>query len=354
MYDDILAVSIDDNEQNLMVLEAYADQMLDLRVVNFSDPQKALEFITTNNCDIIYVDYRMPKLNGKELIKEFRKTNTTTPIIMITAEGDTEGLMTEALEAGATDFLNKPIEPVEFSLRSKNLLELRKAQVYLQKEVDKATQELQDREHESLIILGTTAEWKDPETGSHIARVARYSQLLAQECGLSDDEQEVIYFASPFHDMGKVGIKDDILLKQGKLDDDQFEEMKKHSQIGYEILKDSNSKYLKMGATIALTHHEKYDGTGYPNKITGEDIPIYGRIVAIADVFDALTSIRPYKRAWGFDEAMAFLKEQSGRHFDPKLIDIFVANEAKVKEIYTTKPDDAKKFKDIFIKNQEQ
>jgi len=338
MYENIVAVSIDDNEQNLMLLEAFADQ-IDLKVISFSDSLKAFEFITNNEVDIIFTDYMMPDMNGLELIKKFREVNSATPIIMITAAG--EDSREKALEVGATDFLNKPIDLTEFIVRTKNLLALRTAHIQLQNrakqlevEVQKATKDLISREHESLIVLGKTAEFKDPETANHIARVAHYSKLLANKYGLDETTQETIYYASPFHDIGKVGIKDNILLKPGKLDDDEFEIMKTHATIGYSILKDAQSKYLKMGASIALTHHEKYNGTGYPKGLSGNTIPIEGRIVAVADVFDALVSIRPYKKAWSFDDALDLLKKESGVHFDPELIEIFIKNIDEIKSIY--------------------
>lgn len=338
MYKNIIAVSIDDNEQNLMLLEAFADQ-IELKVINFSDPIKAFEFITTNEVDIIFTDYMMPNMNGLELIEQFRKTNNATPIIMVTAAG--EDSREKALEIGATDFLNKPLDLSEFIVRTKNLLALRSAQIQLQNrakqlevEVQKATEDLIDREHESLVVLGKTAEFKDPETANHIARVAHYSKLLANRYGLDKATQEIIYYASPFHDIGKVGIKDNILLKPGKLDDDEFDIMKTHAAIGYSILKDAKSKYLKMGALIALTHHEKYNGKGYPKGVSGDNIPIEGRIVAIADVFDALVSIRPYKKAWSFDDALELLKKESGEHFDPELVTLFVENIDDIKSIY--------------------
>lgn len=338
MYKNIIAVSIDDNEQNLMLLEAFADQ-IELKVINFSDPIKAFEFITTNEVDIIFTDYMMPNMNGLELIEQFRKTNNATPIIMVTAAG--EDSREKALEIGATDFLNKPLDLSEFIVRTKNLLSLRFAQIQLQNrakqlevEVQKATEDLIDREHESLVVLGKTAEFKDPETANHIARVAHYSKLLANRYGLDKATQEIIYYASPFHDIGKVGIKDNILLKPGKLDDDEFDIMKTHAAIGYSILKDAKSKYLKMGALIALTHHEKYNGKGYPKGLSGDNIPIEGRIVAIADVFDALVSIRPYKKAWSFDDALELLKKESGEHFDPELVTLFVENIDDIKSIY--------------------
>lgn len=338
MYKNILAVSIDDSEQNLMLLEAYADQ-IELQVKNFTDSEEGLDFLLNNNVDIVFLDFMMPKLNGLELLEKFRKVNTSTPIIMITAAG--ENIKLDALKAGATDFLNKPLDLVEFTLRTQNLLKLRKAQLLLedkakllQDEVKKATAELIDREHESLTVLGRTAEYKDPETASHVARVANYSKLLATAYGLDKEMQEIIYYASPFHDIGKVGIPDGILLKPGKLTDDEFFIMKTHAKIGHSILKDSKSKYLKIGASIALSHHEKYNGTGYPNNLKGEDIPIEARIVAISDVFDALVSNRPYKMAWSFEDAIAFLDKESGTHFDPNLVSLFIENIDDIKIIY--------------------
>jgi response regulator RpfG family c-di-GMP phosphodiesterase len=338
MYKNILAVSIDDNEQNLMLLEAFADQ-IKLEVKSFIDPVEALNFILNNNVDIIFTDYMMPKLNGLELIKAFRKANNSTPIIMITAAG--ENARSTALSVGATDFLNKPLDLPDFIVRTKNLLSLRDAQIQLanrakqlEKEVQIATQSLIEREHESLIILGKTAEFKDPETANHIERVSHYSRLLSKKYGLSEEIQDIIYYASPFHDIGKVGIKDNILLKPGKLTDDEYTIMKTHATIGYEILKDSKSKYLQMGANIAISHHERFDGSGYPYSLKGTDIPIEGRIVAIADVFDALVSHRPYKVAWSFESAIDLLKDESAKHFDPELVDLFIENIEEIKVIY--------------------
>ena len=258
---------------------------------------------------------------------------------MITAAG--EDVRGDALNVGATDFLNKPLDLNDFIVRTKNLLALRDAQnqlanraKILEVEVKLATAELREREHESLIVLGKTAEFKDPETANHIARVAHYSKLLAEKYGLDEEIQDMIFYSSPFHDLGKVGIRDNILLKPGKLDDAEFDIMKTHARIGYEILKDSKSKYLKMGASIALSHHEKFNGFGYPNKLKGEEIPIEGRIVAVADVFDALVSTRPYKKAWTFEDAIVLLQQESGSHFDPHLVDLFIENIDSVKDIY--------------------
>ena len=221
------------------------------------------------------------------------------------------------------------------------MLKLRKSQLLLQDkalllqdEVKLATIRLKESEYETLQMLGKTAEFKDPETNAHTQRVAYYCKLLARAYGLDENLQDIIFYASPFHDLGKIGIPDNILLKPGKLDDDEFSIMKNHAKIGYEILKGSKSKYLKAGGVIAYNHHEKYDGTGYPNGLKGESIPIFGRITAVADVFDALTSSRPYKKAWSLEEAFDFLIEEKSVHFDPKLVDLFLENKNEVINIH--------------------
>lgn len=260
---------------------------------------------------------------------------------MVTAVGDDAKLHLKALEMGATDFLSKPINAGLFKARVINLLKLRKAMhimqdkaLLLEEEVRKATAEIVEREKETLRLLGRTAEFKDPETGAHVARVANYSKMLAAAYGLDEKMQDIIYNASPFHDIGKVAIPDSILLKPAKLTDEEFTVMKTHTTTGYELLKSSKSEYLRAGGVIAFTHHEKYDGTGYPKRLKGEMIPIIGRIVAVTDVFDALTSKRPYKDAWSFDAALDFFREEKGRHFDPKLVELLENNLDGLKQIY--------------------
>lgn len=333
------AVYIDDEKVNLMLLEAFGADF-DLKIECFDDPIKGLEYILKHKIDIVYTDYMMPELDGIELIKSFRVINKDTPVVMITAAGEDRNLKLAALNAGATDFLAKPVDMAEFKARSLNLLRLRLLQLDLQGQVEKATAEIVEREHETLKVLGRTAEFKDPETGSHIARVAHYSKMLAKYHGLDDKAQDLIFYAAPFHDIGKVGTADAILLKPAKLDDDEFSIMKQHTVIGYEILKNASSRYLQEGAIIALNHHEKFDGTGYPAGKSGENIPLSARIVAVADVFDALTSIRPYKKAWSFDDAVEFLIMQSGKHFDPKLVNIFVQHLAEVQVIFNKHQDE--------------
>lgn len=337
-FNEMKIVSIDDNENNLYLIEAFC-QELQINVKSFSNPLDALLHVLSNPVDMIIIDYMMPELNGLDFIKEYRKNNDTVPIIMITATNE-EDIHNSAFLAGANDFLRKPVNATLFKARVNNLLKLHKNTMLLQdraklleNEVQKATKELIKREQETLSILGKAAEFKDPETGAHVNRVAYYSKMLANEYGLSSKEQDLIFYAAPFHDLGKVGIEDKILLKPGRLDNEEFTKMKHHALIGYEILKDSNSEYLQAGATIALSHHERYDGSGYPNGLSKDDIHIFGRIVAIADVFDALTSERPYKEAWSFDKAVQFLKDEKGKHFDPKIVDIFINNLHKIKQI---------------------
>lgn len=342
MYKDMLAVSIDDDEQNLMLVEVFA-QEIGLETKSFSNPVEALEFLRNNDVDIVFVDFMMPQLDGITLIEEFRAFNDSTPIIMITGSANAMKTKMKALKAGSTDFLSKPLDLFEFTLRTKNLLNLRKSQILvrnkaklLKREVEKATNIIIDREYEALGILGKAAEFRDDITAYHTKRVGHYSKILAQSCDYDEDFQEMIFYAAQLHDIGKIGITDNILLKPGKLTKEEFDEMKKHAQIGYDILVNSKSKYLRMGAHIALTHHEKYDGNGYPNALSEDLIPIEGRIVAIADCFDALNSKRPYKDAWAFEESFEYIKGQKGKHFDPNLVEIFVEKIDDIWKIHDT------------------
>lgn len=338
---ELVVISVDDTPMNLILIEEIAKE-ISIDVISFEDPIDALEYIKNNRVDLMLIDYMMPKLNGIELIKEALCMQNELIPIMVSAVDDDQNLRTEALRAGAADFLTKPIDVAQFEAKIKNFSkilqlkhQLKGFNESLKQEVQRATADLIEREHEALRIVSKLAEYRDPETGSHIARVAYYSRLIAREYGLSQEEQDILFYASPLHDVGKVGIRDDILLKPAKLSDEEFGIMKTHSQLGYELLKDSKNPYLRAGALIAKTHHEKYDGSGYFEALSGDNIHIYGRITAIADVFDALTSKRPYKKEWSFDEALEFLISQKSKHFDPILVDIFIKNIDSVKEIYT-------------------
>jgi putative two-component system response regulator len=194
----------------------------------------------------------------------------------------------------------------------------------LEQKVRERTRELEETRMEIIRRLGRAAEYRDNETGLHIIRMSKFSQILGQATGMSDQDSGMLLNASPMHDIGKIGIPDSILLKPGKLDADEWEIMKTHSSIGAKILSGHPSELMQMAREIALTHHEKWDGSGYPGGLSGEEIPLSGRIVALADVFDALTSERPYKKAWAVDDAVSFIKENSGKHFDPTLVELFI------------------------------
>ena len=321
------ALSVDDDESNLLLIETMA-QGIDLEVHSFISPTEALENIESRQWDLAFVDYQMPGMNGIELIQKLRPLYPEIPIIMITGIDAITDLKIEAIEAGATEFLSKPLNMPEFRARVHNLMELRMISVllkdrakFLKNEVSVATQEIVKRENESLEVLGRVADYKDLETGNHVNRVAAYAQLLAHLMGASPHFQDLIYKAAPLHDIGKVGIPDAILGKRGRLNSEELKIMKLHPQIGYNILMKSESPYLKCGAIISLSHHERFDGSGYPEGLKGEDIPLEGRIIAISDVFDALLSKRPYKSSWPLEEVKGYFEANKGRHFDPVLVD---------------------------------
>ena len=283
----------------------------------------------------------MPDMDGLEFIRVLRETpdRGSVPILMITAN-DQKQLRYRALDLGANDFLTKPVDKVEFLARTRNMLQVSDARKqladrasWLADEVRKATAQIVARERETVFHLCKAAEYRDPETGAHILRMAHYSQLIARGLGLSVDDQELLLEAAPMHDIGKVGIADKILLKPGRLDAEEFEVMKQHAIYGYELLHGSSSRVLQAGAEIARGHHEKFDGSGYPGGVTGTDIPIFSRIVAVADVFDALTSVRPYKKAWTLEAAVDFLVQGSGSHFDPQCVQAFLTAWDDVMEI---------------------
>lgn len=323
---------IDDTEVNLILFGALVKKLDDCIPHTFAHARDALIWSQDNDPDLVIVDYMMPDLDGLEFIRLFREMpgRDAVPIVMITAN-DQKQLRYRALDLGANDFLTKPVDKVEFLARSRNMLlvsdarkQLADRAMWLADEVRKATEEIRARERETVIRLCKAAEYRDPETGAHILRMAHYSQLIARGLGMSLEDQDLLLEAAPMHDIGKVGIADKILLKPGRLDVEEFEVMKMHAMYGYELLKGSSSKVLQAGAEIARGHHEKFDGSGYPSGIAGEAIPIFSRIVAVADVFDALTSDRPYKVAWTLEAAVDFLVHGSGSHFDPQCVQAFL------------------------------
>ena len=321
---------IDDAQMNVTLLQHLVRKLPDCESVCFTDPVLALQWCLANEPDLVVVDYMMPGLSGIELVEQFRVRHTDVPVLMVTANHET-ALRHQALKIGVTDFLNKPMDNTEFLARAKNMLALRASHkkladhaAWLADEVRKATQTIVAQERETIFCLAKAAEYRDPETGAHILRMAHYSRHIARVLGLSVQQQDLLLQAAPMHDIGKVGTPDMILLKPGKLTDVEFAIMKEHAVIGHEILVASSSPLMQVAAEIAHTHHEKFDGTGYPKGLVGEAIPLFGRIVAVADVFDALTSERPYKKPWTTERAIQMLVEGSGIHFDPACVQAFL------------------------------
>jgi len=335
-------VIVDDQLTSRRILAELVQRLEDdLSVQSFADPVEAIEWLEENPSDLILTDYKMPRLNGVEFTQQFRALPQCSdiPLVVITVVDD-RTVRYKALEAGATDFLNKPFDHYECRARCRNLLTLRRQQriikdraKWLERQVALATRELRTREEETLLRLAKAGEFRDADTGNHILRMAKYSQLIANALQLLPQLCEVIVLAAPMHDIGKIGVPDSVLLKRGELTALEREVMQNHTRMGYEILQGSPSKYLQMGAIIALRHHERFDGSGYPDGLLGEEIPLAARIVAVADVYDALTTVRPYKLAWTSDEAMAYLRERAGSHFDPNCIDAFLGHQDAIQAI---------------------
>ena len=320
-----------------------------LRIELFDGAHSALAWLAEHPADLILTDYKMPGMNGIEFLEKARDLPLAryVPIIMITSHEQSQ-VRYRALELGATDFLNKPIDHAECRARFHNLLQLQQQRLiiedranWLEHKVREATRAIRVREHETLLRLAKAGEYRDEETGNHVVRMAKYSRLIAEELGLDQSECETIELAAPMHDIGKIGIPDQILLKPGKLVPEEFTVMKEHTRIGYEILKDSPSRYLQMGAVIALGHHEKYNGSGYPQGLGDEEIPLPARIVAVADIYDALSSKRCYKPAWAPEAVIRYLEAESGAHFDPMCVAAFLRRLNEVRQIQHLLRDDA-------------
>lgn len=321
---------VDDSTANLALMGQLV-RSIGAKPLLFPNPLRALAEAPQLSVDLCVVDYNMPEMNGLEVVCALRKEpwSTDIPIVMITAS-DESAVRRSALEFGATDFLRRPVDPVEVKSRLRNLLKLRQAQKQLKDraaslaaEVEAATRVIAEREEEIILRLARAAEFRDTDTGAHIVRVARYCMVLAQDLGLDRETCRLIYLAAPMHDVGKIGISDAVLLKRGCLTGAERAEIERHTKFGEEILSGSNSRLIQIAREIAGSHHEHWDGRGYPRGLKGPDIPIAGRIVAVADMFDALTSERPYKRAWSLQEARAAVAEGSGSQFDPDCVAAF-------------------------------
>lgn len=321
---------IDDQSSSLNILsETLRNIDSNVLIKPFQYATAALSEAKKSPPDLIITDYRMPVMNGIEFTKKLRRIPNCQdiPIMMITIMKERE-ILYEALENGVNDFLNKPFDKTEYKSKCRNLLSLGRKQTKLKKksqfltqQINASTEEILIREKETLDRLTKACAYKDCITGEHLLRIGRISYILAIELGLNETHAEILKTASPLHDIGKLAIPDEILMKKGKLTVDEFEIMKTHTTIGYEILQDSPSPFLQTGASIALNHHEKFDGTGYPHGLSGRDIPIEARIVTVADVFDSLTNHRPYKKAWSLNETLNYIKNEKGKHLDPDCVD---------------------------------
>lgn len=325
---------VDDESTGRTILAKIIQQAEDdVSVKSFDDPLQALNWLDTNHPDLIITDYRMPGINGVELIRRIRDKPSChdIPIMMITVVSE-KSVRYDALEAGATAFLTRPIDQIECRTSCRNLLKLHEQQSIIQdradwlaRQVDVATQQIVAREQETLLRLAKAGEYRDEDTGYHVIRMARYSREIAEELGLSAMEADEIEYAAPMHDIGKIGIPDNVLLKPGKFEPEEWRIMQLHTSIGHGILSNSQSRYIQTGSIIALNHHERFDGTGYPNGLAGTEIPLVARIVSVADVYDALVSPRPYKKAWSIDDARDYLKKHSGTQFDSNCVEAFFA-----------------------------
>lgn len=339
---------VDDEEMNRNLLEVVLTKN-EYKLMFAENGQEALDFMRSVKIDLVLMDIMMPVMNGVDAVKAIKNVPQweTVPIIMLTALSDKSSIK-EALSAGANDYLTKPFDILELQLRIHNMLKIKQYNDMLKDstlvlehivrektyDLECSLKEIKESEFRITEVLGRASEYKDNETGQHIKRMGKLSRLLASHLGFRDEELEKIEYAAMMHDVGKIGIPDNILKKPGKLTTEEFEIMKDHTIIGYDILAPYSVPLLKTAAIIALSHHEKYDGSGYPKGLKGEEIPLIGRIVAVADVFDALMSPRPYKPPFSLAQTKEILQEGKGNHFDPYIVDLFFEKIDEVMEIW--------------------
>ncbi len=326
----------DDTITNVMLLSALLESEGFTNVHFTTKPEELIKLVRKeHDYDLLLLDIEMPVLDGFQVMEELlgnKLVDEYFPILILTGRQDA-ATRNRALSAGAADFINKPFGQTEVVLRVRNLLKVRAAYRMqsnlahvLEKKVEERTRQLSEATDSLVRRLARAGELRDNETGFHVIRVGKYAQVLAKAYGLSDEVTFLIERAAPLHDLGKIGIPDNILLKPGRLNEEERIQMNEHTTLGAELLCDHDSPLMKLAASIALTHHERWDGTGYPNKLKGEVIPVEGRITAICDVFDALVTVRPYKDAWSIEKAVYELGSSAGTHFDPDLVRMFVEN----------------------------
>ena len=365
--DNATILIVDDEPINIKVVQKYLRETGYDNFVTTSDSRRALDLIRHEHPDVVVLDIMMPHVNGLQILEVVRGDRQLhhLPVLVLSAASDDETRL-KALELGATDFLNKPVQPAELTLRIRNALILKahhdhlaKYSARLENEVRLRTAEMARSREEVIHVLARAAEHRDHETGNHVLRVGCYAGVIARQMGISDSRAELIEHASALHDVGKIGIPDAILLKPGKLTFQEMEVMRKHCEYGRNILSGGvapaeldaprsgvpprfcESPILELSAKIAMSHHEKWDGSGYPKRLSGEAIPIEGRITGVADVFDALISRRPYKKALPMDRCFEILEEGRGSHFDPQVLDAFFSRVDDIVRITSDLPDGA-------------
>jgi putative two-component system response regulator len=338
---------VEDNIVNIKIVESILKDYCK-KLYTAKNGNEAINIIETVHIDMILLDVGLPDISGFDVAKSIRSDSfhNNIPIIFLTSDISSDSIEM-AFEVGGVDYISKPFNSRELIARVQNHLRLKYANDRLVdykddleiemhtaiKEIKTLNKELEATQKEVIFTMGSIAETRSKETGNHVKRVAEYSYILAKLCGLDENEAILIREASPMHDVGKVGIPDAILNKPAPLSEDEFRIMKTHSKLGYNMLKHSERPILKAASIIAYQHHEKYDGTGYPKKLKANEIHIYGRITAIADVFDALGSDRCYKKAWELDKVIDFFIKQKGKHFDPKMVELFLSNLDKFLEV---------------------
>lgn len=323
---------VDDEQTNLKLVDKILRGQGYQNLVLVHDPRQVLVQYQTGRPDLILLDINMPHLDGYQVLEKLKALDDPMlpPIIILTAQHG-KGYLLRALTAGARDFVTKPFDRSELLMRVHNLLDVQLAHVLLHDQntvlerlVRERTSELHDTRLQVVRRLSNAMEYRDTETGNHILRMSHICAVLARGIGWSEAQCDLILNASPMHDIGKIGIPDAILLKAGRLDSDEWEIMKSHTTIGAALLQGDASDLMRMAREIALSHHEKWDGSGYPAGLSGEAIPLSGRIAALADVFDALSSTRPYKKGWPMDSVLKMISDNSGAHFDPELVQVLI------------------------------